>query len=95
MMRCTDGTGDAMQINKEDAAKYLVSLGYDAKVSNGVVMVYVGYDDFAEKAGKILRKVRKAAEGVGYLSSVGVAPRRDDETADNGGVRGGKAGGKS
>lgn len=68
-----------MNISKESAAKALRDLGYDARVSNGVVMVYLDYDEFAEKAGKILRKVRKTAEGIGYLQSVGVAPRRSDE----------------
>ena len=53
---------------KDEAAEYLISLGYEAKVVSGVVMAYYQPgegEDFFEKIGEILRKH-------GYRASYGI-----------------------
>lgn len=62
-----------MIISKGNAAKYLKSIGYEAEVVDGAVVVYISEDKIADlQAGKIMRKVQKALVGIGYTASVGV-----------------------
>lgn len=68
-----------MEISKENAAKHLRSLGFDAQVSNGVVMVYLTDEEYITKGAKIRRKNQKTLKCIGYTGSTGVAPGRTNE----------------
>ncbi len=66
-----------MQVNKEDAAKYLRNIGYEAEVINGVVTVLASEDEVIDgRAAKTLKKVKKALTAVGYDASYGVKVKR-------------------
>lgn len=72
-----------METSKENAAKYLQNIGYEAEVINGVVTVIIPEEKIIDmQAGKIMRKLKKTLAQIGYTASMGVKAKSDK--ADNG-----------
>ncbi len=71
-----------METSKEDAAKYLQNIGYEAEVINGVVTVIIPEDKIIDmQAGKIMQKLKKTLAQIRYTASMGVKVKSDK--ADN------------
>lgn len=61
------------KVSKEDAAAYLRSIGKDAEVSGGVVVMYVPLEDALKP--KAMANLRKTLAGIGYTASCGIKPK--------------------
>lgn len=61
------------KVSKEDASAYLQSIGKDAEVSGGVVVVYVPREDVLKP--KAMSSLRKTLAGIGYTASCGLKPK--------------------